>query len=377
MSASSIESIESSLLGDEISSLPMGSGEEWVMAGRTVPRDLLRARYFFPRTAKKLPSIPMRVYARDQKCQSAAHLSLIATCKRRSREKLKSCFHFDLTARPSDPWARRHVSSCLLCVSLASACARVPAHQYGHSETPSVANGSERAEPRSPTPEGDRTPPATVGARSEVLQVFGFEAAVVVVPPDSQAKPLLVVAHGAGGDSAWQCERWGELARGRFFVVCPTGVALRRGEAGSYYYPDHFALEREVTAVVGAARARYGARIAREHGVYAGYSQGATMGALMVVAHGSEFSHLLLIEGGSSDWTLERARRYRSTGGESVFIVCGTPSCARHARASVPVLERAGLRATSAYAEGGGHTELGPVGDHAARLLESLVISQP
>jgi hypothetical protein len=100
------------------------------------------------------------------------------------------------------------------------------------------------------------------------------------------------------------------------------------------------------------------------------------MGALMVVDHGAEFPHLVLIEGGSSDWTLKRAARYRQTGGQSVYIGCGTSSCARHATKSVAALERAGLRVKAEHAEGGGHTELGLVGDLAERWLETLAVER-
>jgi len=208
-----------------------------------------------------------------------------------------------------------------------------------------------------------------------LLAVPGFEPAVVVVPSTARRTPLLVATHGAGGDPDWECERWGRVARGRWLVLCPRGVALRRGEEGSYYYPDHLALEREVTAAVAAARATYGALITATDGVYLGYSQGATMGALMLVEHGAEFPHLVLIEGGSGDWTLARARRFKATGGQSVFIVCGTEPCARRATASSAALERAGLHARAEYAPRGGHTELGPVGQRAERWLETLAVA--
>jgi predicted esterase len=208
-----------------------------------------------------------------------------------------------------------------------------------------------------------------------LLAVSGFEDAVVAVPASGRAVPLLVATHGAGGDSRWECERWSRVARGRWFVACPTGVPLRRGESGSYYYPDHPTLEREVLAVVAAVRGGYGSRVAENDGVYLGFSQGATMGALMLVEHGAEFPHLVLIEGGSGDWTLKRAERFHASGGQSVFIVCGTEPCARRATTSAQTLERAGVRAVSRHAEGGGHTELGPVGVEAEQLLATLAIS--
>lgn len=227
-----------------------------------------------------------------------------------------------------------------------------------------------RRDSNDPAPEL-RTPPA--GTRE--LAVSGFQTAVIVNPPGERPVPLLVATHGAGGDPQWECERWARVARGRWFLACPRGSELRRGEAGSYYYPDHPTLEREVTAVVEAVRATYGARVTPTNGVYLGYSQGATMGALMLVNHGALFPHLVLIEGGSGDWTLARATRFHATGGRSVFIVCGTEPCAKRAAASAPVLERAGLDAVTSYAPGAGHTELGAVGQRAEALLETLANS--
>lgn len=244
-----------------------------------------------------------------------------------------------------------------------------------------VAMASAQSSPRatssavSTTREASAARAAAMQGELRLLAVSGFENAVVVTPQSGRPVPLLVATHGAGGDSRWECERWSRVARGRWFVACPTGVPLRRGESGSYYYPDHPTLEREVLAVVAAVRATYGSRVSENDGVYLGFSQGATMGALMLVEHGARFPHLVLIEGGSGDWTLKRAERFHASGGQSVFIVCGTAACARRATASAETLERAGVRAITRHAEGGGHTELGPVGAEAAQLLATLAIS--
>ncbi|HEY3496177.1 MAG TPA: hypothetical protein VGK73_15870 [Polyangiaceae bacterium] len=207
------------------------------------------------------------------------------------------------------------------------------------------------------------------------LPVEGFGDAVVVVPVTDEKFPLLVAAHGAGDTPQWQCQHWGAVARGRFLVLCPRGLPLVRGDDSAFYYPDHHALEREVMAAVRAARNTFGAQLSSEPGVYTGYSQGATMGALMVIDHGAEFQHLLLVEGGSGDWTLGRARRYRATGGKSVAIVCGTSGCASRGQRSRDVLERAGLRARVEHAEGGGHTYTGSVGERARDLLDAWLLN--
>jgi len=223
---------------------------------------------------------------------------------------------------------------------------------------------SERAAPdEAPAPptHGDATVPAA-------LAVPGFGDAVIVAPETREPRPLFFAAHGAGDGPEYQCEYWAGALAGRFVVVCPRGRSLGKNQGG-YYFEDHHALEREVLAVVERVRAALGARVSGSGGVYAGYSQGATMGALMLVEHGALFPRLLLIEGGSGEFTLARARRYRETGGESVAIVCGTAPCAERARRTVAVLERAGLRARAEHVTGGGHTYVDTVGDRALAVL--------
>ncbi len=275
---------------------------------------------------------------------------------------------------------KHDLASLLALLVLVGACASTSSR--GHAEThvavptltstaqsapspPAASAATKAADPAAPTP----IPHVEPGEHE--LAVPGFEPAVIVVP--GAARPLLVAAHGAGGDARWECERWQRVARGRWFLLCPRGAPLNKGDTESSFYRDHHALEHEVMAALDAARTAYGPLLLASDGVYVGYSQGATMGALMLVDHGSDFPHLLLIEGGSGDWTLARAERFHETGGQSVLIVCGTPACAERAARARPVLERAGLRAAAARVTGGGHTELGAVGDQAETLLETLV----
>jgi len=222
------------------------------------------------------------------------------------------------------------------------------------------------------------SPSAAARTRTEPreLAVPGFGAALVVVPVGNEPRPLLVAAHGAGDSPRWQCRHWDAVARGRFVVLCPRGVALSSGDDPGYFYRDHLELEREVTAALAALRGELGARLSAERGVYSGYSQGATMGALMVVDHGADFPNLVLVEGGSGEWTLGRAQRFRKTGGQSVAIVCGTPGCAKRGARSVALLEKAGLRARVEHVEHGGHVYDGPVGARAAALLDEWVFER-
>ncbi len=279
-------------------------------------------------------------------------------------------------------FARWGMSASVLACALACASAR---EQREEPETSSAsADTTQTTETTDTASTANTASAATVSASAapaalekrdlspKQLPIEGFGTAAVLLPRGTAPAPLLVATHGAGGNPEWECERWGRVAKGRFFLLCPRGTPFGKSAPGAYFYADHLKLESEVMAGVKAARTAYPSRLATTGGVYVGYSQGATMGGLMLVDHGNEFPHLLLIEGGSSNWTLGRAKRFSATGGKSVFIVCGTPACGRRATTAKPVLESAGLRAEVRVVAGGGHTELGPVGDAAEKLLETL-----
>jgi predicted esterase len=242
-------------------------------------------------------------------------------------------------------------------------------------QTPTDAKGPHASEG---VASGDAAPPATSNrapARTETreLAVPGFGTALVVLPAGNEPRPLLLAAHGAGDSPRWQCRHWDAAVRGRFVILCPRGVALSSGDDPGYFYRNHIELEREVTAALAALKQELGARLSPADGVYSGYSQGATMGALMVIAHGADFPHLVLVEGGSGDWTAGRAKKFRETGGKSVAIVCGTPNCAKRGERSVAILEKAGLRARVEHVEHGGHVYDGRVGERATELLDGWV----
>lgn len=264
---------------------------------------------------------------------------------------------------------------------LTASCTRSPVGEAAEPAPASsrgrVQSSAEPDRPRSLPVEGKA--PAeerSVGLLKMGLVVPGHGDAVLVSPVDlGEGKPLLVAAHGAGDAPDWQCQHWAEIARGSFVVLCPRGLSLGK-DSGGYYFPDHFALEREVLAAVDALEAALGPRLLDEGGVYTGYSQGATMGALMVVNHGRRFPHLLLVEGGSGDWTFSRARRFRDTGGKSIAIVCGTGPCARRAKASAAVMQKVGLRARAQYASGAGHVYDGEVGEHSRALFEGWLFGE-
>jgi predicted esterase len=239
-----------------------------------------------------------------------------------------------------------------------------------------VETASARRPPEPEAPPQDDTP-SRAAERSggwTDLSVPGFEPAVLWVPdPGAGPSPVLVVAHGAGGHARWHCELYAERMHAPAYILCPRGVRMvadRNLESG-YYFPNHYELEREVMAGLEALWSKF-ADAARTSIVYAGYSQGATMGALMIVEHADLFHRLVLVEGGTGEWNLTRAERFRRRGGQRILFACGRQHCLAAARRSAHWLERAGLAVRVVYARGAGHTPAGGVGERVAEAFDWL-----
>lgn len=203
------------------------------------------------------------------------------------------------------------------------------------------------------------------------LEVPGFLPAPFGAPSITSsgrtpALRVLVIAHGAGGRAEHLCSYFEPHVPGDFIVVCPQGALLdKRDPEGGSYYPDHFALRRELEALSLAILERFGDTVAPQGWRYMGYSQGATMGALALVGELSIFTELVLIEGGGESWSLTRAHTFKKSGGARALLVCGTPACAKRGEMSAAALKQAGLDARHLNAPGSGHT----YGGEVARLV--------
>ena len=202
------------------------------------------------------------------------------------------------------------------------------------------------------------------------LEVPGFSPALVHLPEGDGRAPVLVVTHGAGGTAAAHCALWARILKGKAVLLCVRGRARSQNPADGEYYPDHLTLERETFAALSALRAQYAARIAEGPVFYAGFSQGATMGALMLVEHAHEVTRLVLVEGGFADWSVARAKAFQERGGARVLFVCGRKECAQPARASAHWFKLAGVPARVEYVPGAGHS-------HDARVEARIVATLP
>jgi predicted esterase len=249
--------------------------------------------------------------------------------------------------------------------------------------TPPDAPSTQAAEPQPPAsgPESanaEASSPEAPETKFFSLKVDGFEPAVVAVPGGPpRTRPMLIAAHGAGCMPEHHCLFWAEIVRDRAVVVCPRGVALRADSDHGFYFPHHHHLDREVLAVISAARAALGNLVDEGPIVYVGYSQGASMGALVAHRHPKVLSKLVLIEGGQHQWDVPTARAFQRGGGERVLLVCGQGGCARVARRAATWLTRAGVEARAEYATGAGHTFLGAVAERLRDSFDWLVAGDP
>lgn len=189
-------------------------------------------------------------------------------------------------------------------------------------------------------------------------------------------RPVAVVTHGAGGRPEQDCGRWKQLLREQAFVLCTRGRAtnsfLPEAEQG-FFYDGHHELGKEVERAMSALLTRYGARVDATRPIFTGFSQGATMGSLWLherTETSPRFARVALVEGGSGQWNVALSERAHQNGLEKVLIVCGQASCAESGRASARYLERAGVDVRFEYAQGGGHTDDGPVGRRVTSSLE-------
>lgn len=212
-------------------------------------------------------------------------------------------------------------------------------------------------------PSGSGSPSAQEDGSPQVLELplrEGFPL-LVWTPRSDQELRVVMSAHGAGGLAEHHCEYWWRQLEGRFLVACLRGHPLYRTEPErGFYYPDHHELGKETAEARRALAAHFGKRLSGDFS-YVGYSQGATMGALMVADHMPPFERFVFIEGGIDSWTQARAAQLAERGARRVLLVCGGPRCARSAEAAAARLRAVGVPARSRHAPQAGHTYLGEV----------------
>jgi predicted esterase len=262
---------------------------------------------------------------------------------------------------------RRGARPALLCCWAAVAsvgCPLAPAAEPIGRPVPHVAEQPSVAP--TPAPARAQQDPPEAGRPFIELAVAGFGPAIVSVPRGATGPhPVIVATHGAGGRPEWKCAAWREIAGDGGYVVCPRGRPLAASDpVTGYFYPDHHDLSAEVTASLAALKGRFGDKVDLEAPLYAGFSQGAVMGSLILPDHPARFARAMLIEGSFDsydEWTLLTARRFKQGGGDRVVFACGRALCAERARRSAALLRRATVEARVLHVKGAGHTYAGPM----------------
>ena len=217
-------------------------------------------------------------------------------------------------------------------------------------------------------------------AASFEIELEDGKRALAFVPAGDEKRPGLFIAHGAGGRAEYQLDYWSKILKDEFILFGIIGSPLSQREPdGGHYYENHLALRAEVLELVSHLEAkenageRYVSRLQPRPWVYAGYSQGATMGALFLVDYGALFDRLILIEGGNEGWSLARAGTYQALGGKRILWVCGTESCFIGAKKAARVAQQAGISTEVEFVRGAGHIYFGPVGRRVVQQLPWLM----
>ena len=193
----------------------------------------------------------------------------------------------------------------------------------------------------------------------------------------------MVTLHGAGGRPEPHCDRYKEITQGRAFVLCTRGTPNNKHlpeEQRGYFYDGHHRLGQEALAAMDAPVARFQGEVDASRAVFAGYSQGASMGLLFLhekAEHTARFGRALFVEGGFADWNIALSGRMTRSGLDRVALVCGQVKCKSDAERSLGYMKRGGLEARLSFDGRGGHTYGGAVAPLVVSAFEWLVQDDP
>jgi poly(3-hydroxybutyrate) depolymerase len=227
----------------------------------------------------------------------------------------------------------------------------------------SVGQGRAAQTTRPSAETGGRLAPLASSTPFITLPVPRHRDAVVSVPLGATSKrPVLVVVHGAGDRPEWQCQVWRRVVGDRGFILCPRGFPTNPyvpPDQTGYFYTTHHALGREIGLALGALKERFPEHADLQAPAFAGFSQGAIMGALLLPNHPARFSRALLVEGGYGffrEWDIPVAQRFSARGGSRVVLACGGDRCVEQAKKSANHMRRGGILTRIIHAVGAGHS---------------------
>ena len=200
------------------------------------------------------------------------------------------------------------------------------------------------------------------------FQTFADDAGVptyVAVPTGATTpRPIVVGLHGAQDRPDWACAEWFGAVGGRAFVTCPRGSPL----AGAWAWSSVEQLASQAARAIALVRERFGPWVADGRALYGGWSQAATLGALVLAKRPDLFDGAVLVELGHTPLDPRGvASAVRESDVSAIAVVCATPSCERWCATATPALT--GLRFQCTTAGHRGHTYDGVV---AQRVFDAV-----
>jgi hypothetical protein len=213
-------------------------------------------------------------------------------------------------------------------------------------------------ESAAPAPAPEAAAPSLSPLRAEWLEPLddmGF-----VSPPSgaTSPRPLVVAVHGAGDRPDWACSEWRAIFGPRPFIVCPRGAPFA---SGAFVWWSADALRVAIGRAFEATRVRFGAYVAEGPRVYAGFSQGAVLGASIVEGAPDTYPYAIFLEGLGEIGTRRFTRAFHDRGGKRILVACSQAGCEGSRRAPVEALTRASIDARLVYIGPIGHTVNGAV----------------
>lgn len=190
----------------------------------------------------------------------------------------------------------------------------------------------------------------------------------VVSPPvgATEPRPVVIAVHGAGDRPDWACSEWRAIFGPRPFVVCPRGAPTG---GGGFVWHSADALEKAIARATSQVEAKYAPYLAAGPRVYAGFSQGAILGASIVERAPETYPYAVFLEGLGDVAATHFARSFATRGGRRILLACSQAGCEAPRNAAKRTLERGGIEARVVYAGNIGHTVNGDV---IAAMREAL-----
>jgi poly(3-hydroxybutyrate) depolymerase len=212
--------------------------------------------------------------------------------------------------------------------------------------------------------------------RSEWLEPLEGGAGFVSPPTGATVRrPIVIAIHGAGDRPDWSCSEWRAIFGPVPFIVCPQGVPLHDARQ-TFAWSSAAHVESAIDRAVAAVAKRWPDHVALDAPrVYAGFSQGAMLGADVVKRAPTRYPFAVFLEGlgdvaaPAFGRSLDKARRESSADGGApgieprLILACSRSGCRTSRDQAQHALEKNGVEARV--------VDAGPIG----HVVDSRVIA--